>query len=449
MSNDGSPLSTNLLELRKTIECDNCEKSGPSNRCSRCHLTYYCSMQCQKSHWQEHKVDCIPVNGMRNRFVGVECMPVSTEDVATNAECCSICLSETIEHPIVLPHCGHVFCFACLMDWQNYTKNTFNYWKEGVTCQKGSCPCCRETIEKSIVVEAIEKALMYAAAGRLTDKYYDHHLKNRKDVAAVKGEKKHVVTMDERQEKFCTLAIEQVDKVLMNDPKHLNALCIKGEILRHVKPKEAIEALVSALRIDKEGVKKQMEMDHAIQFLESRRYMHEISDESLSVNEEEEEMFETYERLLQESESGFQIGHGPSRLYTIKIWISEAHETAHEFKLANALYQEMLREVFQLDYSEYVQIDAPTIRMMMSGASRSLFHLKDLKRALKLANDALAMNRYYPGIHILVAQAQWGLNKKKDAIRTMCRGVLYETPWDETNQKRNRDYLEEFVDAMR
>ena len=32
-----------------------------------------------------------------------------------------------------------------------------------------------------------------------------------------------------------------------------------------------------------------------------------------------------------------------------------------------------------------------------------------------------AMHRTSPGIHILVAQAQWERNQKKDALRTICR----------------------------
>ncbi len=113
--------------MRKEVECDLCEASSPSNRCSRCHMVYYCSAQCQKLHWFTHKVDCAPVGEMKNMlFVGGENLSSITKDETnqTTHDSCAICLSETVEHPIVLPCCGHVFCFKCLQQWQSsYSSN--------------------------------------------------------------------------------------------------------------------------------------------------------------------------------------------------------------------------------------------------------------------------------------------------------------------------------------
>jgi Tetratricopeptide repeat len=86
--------------------------------------------------------------------------------------------------------------------------------------------------------------------------------------------------------------------------------------------------------------------------------------------------------------------------------------------------------------------------MMLSGASRCFFCTNDFERAEAFAENALAMNRHFPGIHILIAQCQWATGKKTAAIRTMSRGVLYEAPWDEDNQKENRAYLQEFMDSL-
>ena len=450
-----SLLSLSVKDMRKEIECDQCEKSDPSKRCSRCHLTYYCSVDCQKLHWKIHKVDCTPVDEMKNKLVGVTNVATDEETKQSSTEVCSICLSETAEHPIVLPDCGHTFCFACLMEWQNYTKNSLTARNERSTSQQGSCPNCRETIQVSIVEAAIEKAQLYAAAGRLTDKAYDHHLKSEKDTVDETSDSPVVILMDERQEKFCKLAMEQVNQVLNSDPTDIVALCIKGQILRHVRPYDAIDALQEVLRIDEEGVKTKEKLDQVVNDLDEFRArmdrtltIAEIEDDDHPMVDEWAHRVEAAEKLINETKRGVQLGDGPYRLYQFKIWLAEAFESTNEYKKAEAIYKEMVQQVFQLDYEEYVKIDPPTNRMMISGASRCLFYVKDFDRSKKLAQMALDMNRHFPGIHILLAQAQWALDEKKDAIRTMCRGVLYETPWDETNQKLNRIYLQEFIDAM-
>ena len=457
MSSDASRLSMGVSDMRKEIECDQCEKRNPSKRCSRCHLTYYCSVDCQKLHWKTHKGDCIPVDEMKNRLVGVTNISSSAEEKPPSAEVCSICLSETVEYPIVLPDCGHTFCFACLRGWQTYAGNSLVGRNERSSSSQGRCPNCRETIQVSIVDAAIEKAHLYAAAGRLTDKVYDHHLKtehgattNEIEVGPEEG------LMDERKEKFCKLAMEQINQVLNSDPADINALCTKGEILRHVKPRDAIEAIQEALRLDNEGVRTKEKLDQVVKDLdEFRAHMDrtltiaEIEDDNHPMVVEWERRVEAAEKLVKETKCGVQINEGPYRLYRIKIWLAEAYESANEYEKAEAIYKKMIQEVFQLDYDEYLKIDAPTDRMMKAGASRCLFYLKDFDRSKIMAEMALAMNRFFPGVHILLAQAQWAMDEKEEAIRTMCRGVLYETPWDEVNQQRNRVYLQEFTDAMR
>lgn len=45
--------------LRK---CYYCHKPNAMSRCSRCRLTYYCGVACQKADWKEHKKHCINAN---------------------------------------------------------------------------------------------------------------------------------------------------------------------------------------------------------------------------------------------------------------------------------------------------------------------------------------------------------------------------------------------------
>ncbi|CAN0558845.1 unnamed protein product, partial [Ectocarpus sp. 12 AP-2014] len=38
--------------------CSNCGKDGSLRPCSRCHQVRYCSRDCQRQHWKDHKRDC-------------------------------------------------------------------------------------------------------------------------------------------------------------------------------------------------------------------------------------------------------------------------------------------------------------------------------------------------------------------------------------------------------
>lgn len=46
----------------KSHQCNNCCKTGVEHgqlkRCSQCRSVWYCSAECQKGHWSEHKVLC-------------------------------------------------------------------------------------------------------------------------------------------------------------------------------------------------------------------------------------------------------------------------------------------------------------------------------------------------------------------------------------------------------
>lgn len=49
------------VNLSKTLvnkNCANCNKSDSTLRCSKCRQIYYCSKDCQKTHWAKHKLVC-------------------------------------------------------------------------------------------------------------------------------------------------------------------------------------------------------------------------------------------------------------------------------------------------------------------------------------------------------------------------------------------------------
>lgn len=53
--------SADSLETDKKL-CAHCSKADCHRRCAACKTAYYCSDECQKTHWRIHKFDCKPIS---------------------------------------------------------------------------------------------------------------------------------------------------------------------------------------------------------------------------------------------------------------------------------------------------------------------------------------------------------------------------------------------------
>jgi len=59
MQKEKRKLSETTVSPRSTsFKCSNCSKDDAEQRCSRCTAVKYCSKECQKEHWNSHKVFC-------------------------------------------------------------------------------------------------------------------------------------------------------------------------------------------------------------------------------------------------------------------------------------------------------------------------------------------------------------------------------------------------------
>ena len=54
--------NTMFLDLSHGRKCAHCGKLEPSKKCSRCASARFCSAECLKAGWKEHKRECVPKN---------------------------------------------------------------------------------------------------------------------------------------------------------------------------------------------------------------------------------------------------------------------------------------------------------------------------------------------------------------------------------------------------
>lgn len=91
----------------------------------------------------------------------------------------------------------------------------------------------------------------------------------------------------------------------------------------------------------------------------------------------------------------------------------------------------------------------PTVEAVAFYRSVPLFFVaKDYSKAKHFCEMALAMNRQFPGNHLLLARSLLELGEKEKALKTLKWGILYETPnpdGDE-NRQRNIEYLERWLE---
>eukprot|EP00536_Pseudo-nitzschia_multiseries_P006572 jgi/Psemu1/15609/gm1.15609_g len=435
-----------LPTAREHIECDapECSAQGPPKRCSRCHRAFYCSVACQRSHWKAgHKEECFDVNMIRDQVLDIgskssvsggqiffDAMQkmgqgdfVLGETETTSEEggcnpkwsntCCFICLSEPIEDPYTLPRCGHTFCFSCLQHWQSVAPKPPMFDPHGGTSQtktktktqtqtqtqttRKTCPACRAEAP-DLCREVHETALLYAAR-------------------ASRGDKSR-----EERNKYS----EWIEK------KKVQTLFTKAEVLQELeRPTEAFEALEEIEAVDRRGRDNYTKIKSLLDSLEKA---------------EQEYRTEAADRIVQQLEEMKANNANTSRLehcgFDLYIKMAECLEAKKDYKEALDIYKSKIMAV--MDYSDPETMGTPPQqRKMFMGMSRCMYHIANYELAISLGEAAIEMNRHFPQVHKYVALSQKASGDLDGAIRTMGRAVVYETPWDEANQKVVLDMYEE------
>ena len=102
--------------------------------CSRCGLVFYCSRDCQRAHWTDHKQTCIPkADRAPQHQKAVDVSLGAASDAGVAGEMCAICQDTLASGPACTLPCTHVFHSTCVAELR----------KLGV---QQACPLCRTNL---------------------------------------------------------------------------------------------------------------------------------------------------------------------------------------------------------------------------------------------------------------------------------------------------------------
>lgn len=130
--------------------CDYYSREHANLKCSKCKCVYYCSQDCQKKDWKEHKEVCNALAGESIAFQTKESEMTAYLDNLVNATKreCAICLESCIKKPLPLP-CQHVFCEHCLFEQQMHQNSAF------------LCPLCRKELSSGLYSYILQNASFF------------------------------------------------------------------------------------------------------------------------------------------------------------------------------------------------------------------------------------------------------------------------------------------------
>ncbi|ORY43793.1 hypothetical protein BCR33DRAFT_850975 [Rhizoclosmatium globosum] len=212
------------------LQCDFCNRPSSSlSRCTGCKSAFYCSANCQKKAWKEHKPICLAVKeslislsheaDLRNTLL--------TQAKQESAQECAICL-DPVSSPVILP-CNHMFCSGCLA---SLPIKTIGDEDPNIKAAQIPCPLCRNEMGKNLYQLIYEKAVVLVQrANRLESSVG----------LPIPPEDPRYNQLRERTEFYCRLAREELAKIeALSTTRVSNSLKV-DILLLELKHQEAID----------------------------------------------------------------------------------------------------------------------------------------------------------------------------------------------------------------
>jgi tetratricopeptide (TPR) repeat protein len=165
------------------------------------------------------------------------------------------------------------------------------------------------------------------------------------------------------------------------------------------------------------------------------------------------------------------LGGSPDAAFPVRVIMAKAYEELDQFPDALREYNRVMRwyQVYESGTGtvESSQAALDCWREATMGFLRCMLYLGDFDKALCSRQNALRMGRHSAGTHMLVAKAQRALARPPsvtahsfagmtnnltstmaDAVETMRRAEVYDTPWDTENRRANLEFLQELLNEI-
>jgi tetratricopeptide (TPR) repeat protein len=297
------------------------------------------------------------------------------------------------------------------------------------------CPFCRVEIGKPVAQNALIQARMYLAQACQPPYNKD----------------------DTERMKLLSMALAECDMVLETNDRDLDALKIKVRTLAQFNPSETVKIVKYMFHVHMEAEEK---------LCRYRKLAEQVLSASASSDDWfSEELFEELDGAANIVPYPQSLGSRPDALFEWRLELAKAYENLNQWQDAFNEYDEM-HEWYEASQGKWKrdQDDLRRIHTVTLGYTRCMFEWGNLDEALRSSQHALRMDRTFEGVHRLIAKVQRSLARRPtvtpnslpgmtntiscsmaDAVETMHRGVIYETPWDEDNQRVNREFLQELL----
>ena len=400
---------------RDSITCDGptCNIKSPSKRCSRCRTCFYCSTQCQKQHWKEHKLYCFPIGDMKDKskqqqreedkLDSFDLLQEDDEHKTRNDDTeCSICLTCPMDRPVTLKQCQHSFCTICLLEWQKQVRKL----QENPFSNSMTCPLCR-TNSENVEQTLLDRAAFLAGEANVRKK----------------------LTQDERA-KLRIEALSCLDQVLEVDGVRLQAYVTRAEILISLKDGKAAAETIDTL-IEENKTRNQHRLITVMDDVTDaeRRGDHE---EALRFREEANELLE-------------QHGPPPARLgkgdmFRVHKIHSRAYQEQQDWKNAIECHKRALMSIEDPDMVPVVEL-----RQLWMELADCTYKVGKYENSIQASDAAITMNRHFDQVHYYKVLALKQLGQLDDAITTISQAVIYETPWNNENITKNLQLYKELI----
>lgn len=372
------------------INCCECDKPGPPDRCSACNLVYYCGAVCQKSNWKEHRMNCksfAPYIQTEKEKDREETMLANQilDDKQDAAYKCSICSEDSSSSVLRMIECGHVFCYTCIRKSQ---MRNFGQIIDGSTC-----PICRT---KTSFLEAT--LLSRSGALRTLAK---------------------ACTSTEKRDKICTVALEEAASVLQVHPGTWSMWQAQGETYMAMEQYElAVESLHKAYN----------------------SHMYHLSDD-VSGDPSPTNFLKGLEHTPSALLDVGALSHSHTEFFD--GWGTQFCVVLSRAYIRNGNYQEARRLV---DITN--RINKPKVRYVQSDErqmdydllvlrAECCYHLGEYDESLMLAREAQHRRSFQPGLAKLMAQCTKELGDIDEAADIMGRGFFNEEPWNDKVKREN------------